>query len=141
MALLKDTFITEETESISFDPIPAGNYEAQIVNSDLKVTKDGTGEYIALTWEVLDPEYAGRRIFDNLNIINKNEKAVAIAKSKLKQICEAMELAEFVDTQELHGQPVRIVVGIKPASGGYDAQNNIKKVLSFDSAVNEPDPF
>lgn len=139
MALLKNSFITDEVENISFEPLPAGNYEAQIIDSDIRTTKDGTGEYIALTWEILTPEYTGRRVFDNLNIVNKNEKAVAIAKSRLKQICEAIEMNEMQDTQELHGQPMRVALGIRPAQGGYDAQNNIKKVMSID--VIESNPF
>ena len=133
MALLKDTFVSDDVEDTSFEPIPAGNYEAQIIDSDVRVTSAGTGEYIALQWEVLSDEYAGRRIFQNLNIVNPNEKAVQIAKSSLKQICKAIGIEAFQDTQELHGSPVRIVLGIRPPKDGYDAQNIVKKVIPLDS--------
>ena len=140
MALLKDTFRSDDVEDVSFAPIPAGNYEAQIVDSDIRVTSAGTGEYIALTWEVLTEEYAGRRIFSNLNHINPNEKAVAIAKSQLKQICKAVGLQDFQDTQELHGVPVRIAVKVRPPKDGYDAQNVINKVYPLDEESGD-DPW
>ena len=137
MALLKDTFVTDEAEDLSFEPIPAGNYIAQIIESDLRVTKAGNGEYIALTWEILGDEYAGRRIFSNLNIVNPNEKAVQIAKSFLKQICTAIGLESVQDTQELHGAPMAVTVKIQAGSRGYADQNVINSVKSLSESEEE----
>ena len=138
MALLKDTFVTADAEDTSFSPIPAGNYTAQIIDSALKVTSAGNGEYISLTWEVLDDEFASRRIFSNLNIVNPNEKAVQIAKSQLKQICTAAGVEALQDTQELHGIPMKIIVKVRPPQNGYDAQNVINKIESMDAGSSEP---
>ena len=41
----------------SFDLIPAGKYICQIVESEIKSTKAGTGQQLVLTWEVLDGEF------------------------------------------------------------------------------------
>lgn len=138
MALLKNSFREEDAEDISFEPVPAGNYQAQIVASDLKVTSTGTGEYISLTFEILDDEYAGRKIFCNLNIVNPNEQAVKIAKSQLKQICKAAGIEELEDTQELHGIPMRLAVKVRPPKNGYDAQNVVNKVFSMDDDGESP---
>jgi len=138
MALLKDSFRTEDAEDVSFEPVPAGNYLAQIIKSDLKVTSSGTGEYIALTFEILEDDYTGRKVFSNLNIVNPNEQAVKIAKSQLKQICTACEIEELQDTQELHGIPMRIAVKVRPPQNGYDAQNVINKVYSADDTGEGP---
>lgn len=138
MALLKNSFREEDAEDISFEPVPAGNYQAQIVASDLKVTSTGTGEYISLTFEILDDEYAGRKIFCNLNIVNPNEQAVKIAKSQLKQICKATGIEELEDTQELHGIPMRLAVKVRPPKNGYDAQNVVNKVFSMDDDGESP---
>lgn len=138
MALLKNSFREEDAEDISFEPVPAGNYQAQIVASDLKVTSTGTGEYISLTFEILDEEYAGRKIFCNLNIVNPNEQAVKIAKSQLKQICKATGIEELEDTQELHGIPMRLAVKVRPPKNGYDAQNVVNKVFSTDDDGESP---
>ena len=35
-----------------FDAIPAGDYEAMVTASELKATKDGTGQYLELTLEI-----------------------------------------------------------------------------------------
>jgi hypothetical protein len=138
MALLKETFITEDAEDTGFQPIPAGNYTAKIIESDIKVTSAGNGEYIAMRWEVLDPEYAGRIIFSNLNIVNPNEKAVQIAKGFLKQCCQAAGIEELQDTQELHGIPMRITVKVRPPQNGYDAQNVISSAKALDDGGDEP---
>ena len=45
---------TQVQPQASFDPIPAGKYICQIVESEIKSTKAGTYQQLALTWEVLD---------------------------------------------------------------------------------------
>ena len=134
MALLKDTFVTEDAEDLSFEPVPPDTYIAQIIESDLRVTSSGNGEYIALTWEIVEGSFTGRRIFSNLNIVNPNEKAVQIAKSFLKQVCKAVGIEELQDTQELHGTPMRVVVKVRPPQNGYDAQNVISTAKPLDDA-------
>ena len=84
MALLGNTFDPSTAEDMSYEPIPAGFYIAKIIESDLKITSSGTGQYIKNVWEILegdDAQYNGRKIYQNLNIINDNETAVKIAKS------------------------------------------------------------
>ena len=44
---------TQVQPQASFDPIPAGKYICQIVESEIKSTKAGTGQQLVLTWEVL----------------------------------------------------------------------------------------
>jgi hypothetical protein len=45
-----------------FEPIPAGKYVAAVVASEMKPTKAGTGNYLELTFEVLEGEFKGRMI-------------------------------------------------------------------------------
>jgi hypothetical protein len=109
------------------DLIPAGRYNVEIVASDLVATKANDGHYIKLTFSILDGDYAGRYIWANLNVDNPNPKAVEMAERDLKRICTALGVEEFENTEELHGQPLTGLVSIKPASGGYDASNNISR--------------
>jgi len=133
MALLKNTFQTEEVEDVSFEPIPAGEYTARVTKSDIKTTRAGNGEYIALQVEIMDEgPYNGRIIFENFNIVNPNEQAVKIARSSLKQLCSAVGITDLEDTAELHGTPFRARVKITPARDGYDASNAIAKYMSLD---------
>lgn len=134
MSLLSETFVSEEAEDMSFDPLPVAEYTAQITKAEVKTTTAGTGEYISCQWTVLDaedPKYVGRIVFQNLNIVNPSEMAVKIAKSQLKQITKAMGIAELVDTDELLGNPVKITLKIRPAKDGYDASNDVHKVKAL----------
>jgi hypothetical protein len=116
-----------------FDPIPAGRYNVIITDSDLCVTKAGDGQYIKLTFKVLEGDFAGRLIWSNLNIDNPNEKAVEIAQRELAAICNAIGIPAIEnDTAELHGIPLSGMVKVKPEQGGYPASNTIS---GFKAAV------
>ena len=66
MAFLEETFDIAEmpvTEQRSFDPVPAGWYTAAIAGAELKTTKAGTGNYIAVRFDITGPEHQGRVVF------------------------------------------------------------------------------
>lgn len=107
--------------------IPAGNYVAQIIESSLADTKAGTGKMLKLTWEILDGPLAKRRVWENLNIINPNPDAQAIAERSLKRICGAVgHTGVLTDSEQVHFKPCEITVAIKPAEGQYGEQNVVK---------------
>lgn len=129
MALLPDVFVPEDAEDNPYEPIEAGWYTAEIISSGLKDTKDKTGKYIALKFVVLEHEkYEGRFIYTNLNIQNKSDQAVLIARADLKSICKAVRHSgELEDTEDLHNIPMQIKVSIKPETAQWPARNEIKK--------------
>ena len=67
----------------TFEPLPRGDYTAMITDSVVKTTKAGNGELIALTIEIIDGSYSGRKIWDNLNVKNLNPTAQNIAQASL----------------------------------------------------------
>ena len=75
----------EPTQTL--EVLPPGKYPAQIVNSDLRLTKDGMGQYLFLEIDVLEGPYQGRKLFDRLNLVNANPQAVEIAQRTLSAIC------------------------------------------------------
>src|SRR5690554_5309911 len=85
MAFLGQTFNAQELpqDQGSFDPIPAGWYTATIAGAELRQTKAGTGEYIAVQYNVTGPSHEGRVMFGNLNIRNPNPKAEEIGMRQL----------------------------------------------------------
>lgn len=132
MALLPNVFTPDEHKD-GFAPIPADWYEAELVKSQLKVTKKKDGKYLAFCFKVLEGEHEGRLIWTNLNIENKNEIAVAIAQGDLKAICEAVGFTgELEDTDDLHDIPLAIKVSVKEETAQWPAKNEIKgyKALS-----------
>lgn len=106
--------------------LPAGNYVAQIIESSLAQTKTG-GTMLKLTWEILDGPLAKRRVWENLNIVNANADAQAIAERSLKRICGAVgHTGVLNDSEALHFKPAEITVAIQPARGEHGEQNTVK---------------
>lgn len=133
MAILPNVFVPDEAEDNPFAPIPADWYTGEIIKSELKDTKDGTGKYLALTFKVLEGDHANRLIFTNLNLVNKSDVAVKIARSDLKAICGAVGLeGELEDTVDLHNQPMKIKVSVKPETAQWPAKNELKDFKSDD---------
>ena len=119
-------FNAEEIEpSSSFDPIPAGWYKAIISNSEMKPTRDGYGEYLSLTLQIIEGQYENRLVFARLNLKNANDKAVDIARKDLAAICRAVGVMSPKSSEELHDKPLMIKVKVRPASGEYDASNDV----------------
>ena len=57
-------FNANEVEpSVGYEAIPAGKYQAVIVESDMKPNKAGTGEYLQLEFEVIEGEFKGRKLW------------------------------------------------------------------------------
>ena len=124
MALLNFNAAEVSPES-EFTPLPAGIYNAQVIDSDLKPTKNGTGHYLQLTWKVLDGQYAGRLAFDRLNIHNANETATKIGQQQLSALCHAAGVLQVQDSSQLHNRPCRIKVVIRK-DDHYGDSNEIK---------------
>ncbi len=110
----------------SFDPIPAGWYNAAIDESEMKPTRDGSGAYLALRFNVLDGQYAGRKVFTRLNIRNQNPVAQDIAQKQLSSICHAVNVLTLQDSSQLHALPMQIRVKVtNDPTGQYDPSNEI----------------
>jgi hypothetical protein len=93
----------------SFEPLPEGWYRAIITQSVRKPSKTG-GEYIELTINITQGEYAGRLLWDRLNVKHHNPKAVNFAYARLSSICRAANVLRPRDTEELHNIEMFIYV-------------------------------
>ena len=134
-------FNAEEVEpSSSFDPIPAGWYQAIISNSEMKATRDGYGEYLSLTLQIIDGQYENRLVFARLNLKNANDKAVDIARKDLAAICRAVGVMSPQASEQLHDIPLMIKVKVRAASGEYEASNDIGGYKAVEGANLTPAP-
>lgn len=75
-----------EAPTNSFDPLPPGEYEAMVINAEERETRAGNGTFIALTMEILEGKFSGRKIWENLNVVNPNKTTVEMAHRNLKQL-------------------------------------------------------
>jgi hypothetical protein len=110
----------------STGPVPAGTYLAQVIESDIKDLASGNGKGLKLTFEIIDGQYKGRRIWENLNIQHSSEESQRIAQSQLSALCHAVGVIKLRDTAALHMKPVKIKVTVREAQGQYQANNNVK---------------
>jgi len=109
----------------NFDPIPAGKYLAAITDSEMKPTKAGTGNYLQLTFQVLDGPHKGRLLWSRLNLDNPNAQAVQIAKAELSAVCRAVGVMAPHDSAELHNLPLVISVRCKKRQDTGEITNEI----------------
>lgn len=117
-------------EQDDYKPVPAGDYIAQIVKSEMAPTKAGTGELLKLQFKIIEGEkdYVGRIIFVSLNWKNPNKQAEEISKRALKSICVACGFPNGVgDSEDLHDKPIKITVAIKKGNADYPDPTNIIK--------------
>lgn len=117
----------------ALEVMPAGWYTVALETVEGKATKDGTGGYLECTFNILDGQYAGRKLFDRLNLWNANAQAQEIAYRTLSGIChgtgimrlDGPDVLTAVQTN-LVNRPLKAQVKVRPAEGQYDAQNEIK---------------
>jgi hypothetical protein len=125
MASLEGFNANDVDPNVGFDVMPAGEYDAAIVASEVKATAAGTGKYLKLELQVLNGPFQNRKVWDQLNIWNPNEKAVQIAKGTLSAICRAVGVLTPGDSSELHNKPLRIKVVVQKDEQ-YGDKNVIK---------------
>lgn len=119
------------------EPVPAGTYRAQIIESELKPTKKNDGRYLQLTWQIVDGPYKGQYMWDQLNLQNPNSQTVDIAQRQLTSICRAIGVTKVGDSGQLHNKPALLTVTIKQ-DAGYAPKNRITKYDVVDGATIAP---
>ncbi len=122
------------------DPIPAGKYTAVIVDSEMKATKSGSGQFLELTFEVVEGTYQGRKVWARLNISNPNQTAEKIAKGDLSAICRAVNVMEPKDSGDLHNLPMEITVKCKKRDDSSEFTNEIKSYAKKGASANTSAP-
>jgi uncharacterized protein involved in exopolysaccharide biosynthesis len=122
----------------SYSILPAGTYTAAIVSSENKTTKNGNGSYLELQLEIIDGQYAGRKVWDRLNLRNPNQTAVEIAMRTLASICKAIGIKTPRDSSELHNKPMNIKVSVREYNG--NESNEVKKYMPAERQQAKPSP-
>jgi hypothetical protein len=136
MAFLSQSFDVSELPQASKDysVLPAGWYSATISGAEVKETKAGTGEYIAIKYSITGPTHQGRVIFGNLNIRNPNPKAEEIGRQQLGDIMRAIGLARVTDTDQLIGGNLVIKLDVKNDEK-YGDRNEVKGFKAVVGAI------
>lgn len=128
--------------NVGFPLVPPGKYNAHIVASDMRPTKDGTGQYLYLELEIIDGPEQGKKLFERLNLINGNDTTVRIAQQTLSQICHAIGVMSVSDSEQLHARRMVVDVRVEPGKGAYRDSNRIVSYAAIGAtAAPSPSPM
>ena len=125
---------TVQTSSI----IPAGVYEAIVIDSDRQLTKDGNGQFLKLQIQIVSGDQKGRQLTERLNLWNANETAVNIAKAQLAKLCKAIGKTTIADSAELHNIPFAMEVTVQKRKDNGEDENRIKGYSPIKAASKQP---
>lgn len=125
----------EAEESRDFSPLPDGQYPAIVTVSEIKDTKAGNGQFLALTFEVIDGDHKGRKVWANLNIQNPSAACEKIGRAQLASLCKAVGVMNPQDSQELHDIPLVIRIG---KDKGDPNRNDVKGYSQIGDAYEPP---
>jgi hypothetical protein len=116
MAYLGTTFDAHSVEpTTAFEVLPAGKYHVQIVKSEMRDTKGGTGQYLWMELAIMDGPHTNKRLFERLNLVNPNDKAMEIAQRTLSAICRATGQMSVTDSEQLHNRSMIATVRVRAA--------------------------
>jgi len=141
MASFGHTFDASTVEPAApFEVFPPGKYLVQLVASEMRPTKDGMGQYLLLELDVLEGPYAGRKLFDRLNLVNANPDTVLMAQRTLSALCRAAGKMQVSNSEQLHLIPIQIDVKVRPPKGQYGESNSIRYLSGSDAQPTSPAP-
>mgnify|MGYP000555910496 FL=1 len=128
---------TQIEPSQPIEPVPDGWYAVTITGAEWAPTKKGP-QLLKLTMEVdgnAHPQFAGRQLWDRLNLNNESQAAREIAQRTLSSICHAIGKMQLAGISDLLGARLRAKAKAIPAEGQYDAKNDIKGYKALDEGA------
>lgn len=104
-----DSAAVKPAESRDYGPMPAGPYDVEITNADVKNTKAGNGQYLEVEFTVISPEqFAKRKVWSRLNLKNASADAERIGHEQLSALCHAVNIPKLQDSDHLFGKVLRV---------------------------------
>jgi len=117
-------------EKKEFELLPPDTYTAVITDSELRDTKAGTGNYIELSFQIIDGPHARRMLWNRYNMSNPNPKAVEIGRDQIAAVAHAVGVPAFKATEELHNIPLKIRVDTQVRK---DTLKEESRIFSYES--------
>ena len=139
MAQLNQHFDASAVEPAApFELLPPGRYSVQIVQSEMRATRAGNGQYLWLEMDVIEGPHQGRKIWDQLNLVNPNQQTVEIAQRTLSAICHAVAVMTLRDSHELHDIPMTITVALRKREDNGEMVNVVKGFSKREPTASAP---
>ena len=115
-----------DVNAVETNTLPPGEYAAIAIEGDVVETKDKTGKMAKFQFQIIEGPLKDRQLFNNFNIVNKNEQASTIGRAQLKNFATVCGKPHATDCKELLNIPVVLVVGIQKNNPEYNEVKNIK---------------
>lgn len=128
-------FETADYEApMDFEIIPEGTeVRMKCTEAEEKETSSG-GTMIAATFQIVEGEYKGRKVWTNFNVVNKSEKAQNFGRRMVSGWARACGKPNANDTDQLLEKPFWCKLGIEKGSGPYKDKNIISSFLMPEGA-------
>ena len=132
---------TQKYEVPGRELLPAGDYVAQIVSSELKTSNaNPNNEYVELVAQIQEGPYRGKTVVDRVTVKNDNPTATQIGFARLQEYCQANGINYLNDTQELHANAVVLTVTVQQSKNPrYGDNNAIDKVSTYGAPQQQAD--
>lgn len=139
MASIGGSYNPDAEPSSGYTPLPAGDYQMEIVESDYVATAKGTGMILKCKAQIVDGEYEGRPFYINYNLENENEQAAEIGQRDFAGLRRATGVLAPENSDELHFKTFGVTLGVKARKDTGEMENVVRKYL-FDSPANDNAP-
>lgn len=122
-------FRTSEIDTSSnFAPVPSGVYQVELTKAEEQLSKSGN-TYLKCELEILSGDYRGRKLWNNFNLLHTSDMAREIAMKEFTMMCNAMGVADPVNTDQLLHIPFAVSVKLESNNSDGSDRNVIKKYL------------
>lgn len=137
MASIAGSYNPDAEPSSGYTPLPAGEYQMEIVESDYVATSKGNGMILKCKAQIIGGDYDQRPYYINYNLENENEQAAEIGQRDFAGLRRATGVLAPDDTEDLHFKPFSVKVGIKNRKDTGEPENVIREYL-FDRGDSAP---
>lgn len=115
--------------SSGYTPLPAGDYNLEIVESDYAANSKGTGMLLKLKCQVVGGDHDGRPYYINLSLEHENSTAQDIGQREFAALRRAVGVPNPDDTEQLHCRPFRVTIGQKLRADTGELENVVAAYL------------
>jgi hypothetical protein len=124
-----------EPGDIGGDLLPPGEYAAQAIEGRIAPPKSGNGYQLTLTWKIMEGEYEGRQVWQNIGFVHPKAGAQYHGQKMLNAVIAAVGAATPLNNVEpLLFVPVRLGIVIEAdKTGVYPDKSRVVKVSPLDN--------
>lgn len=127
MASISHSYNPDAEPSSGYTPLPAGEYQMEIVESDYRLRKGGA--VLICKAQIVGGEHEGRPYWLTYNLENDDEMLQGRDQLAFEALCRVTGVMSPEDTAELHHEPFTADIGIRPHRDTGEPENFVRKYI------------